>query len=72
MHNQTDNHMESHDESERENRSESECYEGDVDTESYLSASSSSATEITDPVSYAGKSLTNQDKFELLTSSGFL
>ena len=69
MHNQTDNHMESHDESERENRSESEC---DVDTESYLSASSSSATEITDPVSYAGKSLTNQDKFELLTSSGFL
>ena len=69
MHSQTDiSHDESED-TERENRSESECYDGDVDTESYLSTSSSSATEITDPATYAGKSLTDQNKFELLTSS---
>ena len=63
----------SHDKSEdsgKENRSESECYNGDVDTESYRSSTSnSSATEITDPARYAGKSLTDQDRFELLTYS---
>ena len=76
MHNQTE--LESHSESEdsdMENRIESECNDGDVDTESYFSALSSSAADgssvcsITDPANYAGRSLTDQDKFQLLTSS---
>ena len=55
-----------------------QCYDGDVDTESYISASSSSVADastslsicsITDPASYAGRSLTDQEKFQLLTSS---
>ena len=70
--------MESHSESEdsnMENRTESECYDGDVDTESYLFALSSSAVDrlstcsITDPASYPRRSLTHQDKFQLLQSS---
>ena len=76
MHNLTE--LESHSESEdsdTENRTESECYDSDVDTESYFSTLSSSAADglsvcsITDPASYAGRSLTDQDKFQLLTSS---
>ena len=75
MHNQTE--MESHSESENsntENRTEFECYDGNVDTERYFSACSSvvdgsSVCSITDPTSYAGRSLTDQDKFQLLTSS---
>ena len=76
MHNEMD--LESHDDSEdsdTENRTEAECYDGDVDTESYLSASSSSAADtssgitVTDPASHAGRNLTDEDKFLLLTSS---
>ena len=57
-----------------ENLAESDYYDGDVDTESYLSASSSSASDtssvysVTDPACYAGRDLTDQDNFLLLTS----
>ena len=59
----------------RTTTTESECYDGDIETESCLSASSSSATDgsnlcgFTDPANYADRSLTDQDKYELLTSS---
>ena len=52
-----------------------ECYDGDVDTESYFLSACSSAVDgssvcsITDPASYSGRSLTEQYKFQLLTSS---
>ena len=71
MHNQTE--MESHSEfedSNTENHIDSKCYDGDFDTESYFSACSSvvdrsSVCSISD----SGRSLTDQDKFQLLTSS---
>lgn len=53
---------------------ESDCYDGDVESESCLSASSSSAaggstiSTITDPSHYVTRTLTDRDKYELLTS----
>lgn len=58
-----------------ENCTESECYDGDVETESYLSASSLSAADtlsvcnVTDPANYIGMDLSDEDKYLLLTSS---